>query len=113
MLRLFGETVMVDIKELLELKEKLTNFHSIQLDKLGFPPEAKESFFKIVDDRFEKSDKTPSSYEGIIKNTFYQTIRIRNKLFRKWEKKAIKNRGNIVWDSSNGTMKRNDYGTEK
>ena len=105
---------MVDIKELLETKERLNSFYSNQLEKLSFPKEAREAFLHIVDEQYNAEEKKDASvYEGIIKNTFYQTVKVRNKLLRKYEKKAIKNRGHIIWDSNHGMMRRNDYGTEE
>lgn len=102
-----------DIKEFTEKKEKLNGVYEESLKNIKLPVELIGKFFNTVNDIF--NNKLPNWNDGepidlykiILEKSYYDLLKMRRNAISKWNKKVIKNRGNIIWDSSKGTY-RND-----
>lgn len=96
---------MIDIKLFTETKEELNGFYLGKMKQFKFPDEIQKEFFRLVDERFHSTRKLEDEcihYERVIRFTFKEFILFHNRMISKMEKKNIKNRGNVIWNSMKG-----------
>lgn len=92
-----------NLKELIEIKEKLNGFYLGRMKMYGFLPDAQSSFISIVEERFNSTLSEVADhadhYEKVIRYTFTELVKFHNKQQSKMEKKNLKNRGTVIWNT--------------
>lgn len=99
---------MIDIKLFTETKEELNGFYLGKLKQFKIPIKVQEEFFKLVDERFHSTRKLEDEcihYERVIRFTFKEFVIFHNRIQKKMEKKSLKNRGTLIWNSEKGQYK--------
>lgn len=101
-----------DLKELYVQMEELNGIYSKKLDEMTMYPEKKEEFFNMVKEIFrqkveEVKEVAPIDfYKFILQQNFYQVKKLYRNQVNKHNKKIIRNRGDVVWNGSRGTYRR-------
>lgn len=103
--------MITDIKELTEQIEEINGRYSKKMDEMKMLPERKEEFFAMVKTAFQSRLDTIKEvepivlYDFMIRQNFYEVTKLYRNHVNKHNKKVIRNRGNVLWDSKKGTYR--------
>jgi len=102
---------MIDLKKFIEKKEEINGIYQKVLNEMQVSKENQETFFSKIDELFKDKVKTTEKdhvllYKQIAYNVFLVLKKTRRNYFSKLNKKLLKNRGNVFWDSRKGTYRK-------
>jgi hypothetical protein len=102
---------MIDIKDFTEKMESLNGEYIKCLEKMGMPKDNQEFFLKevrnIFDSKIGEWKEDPIKlYHFILHKAFFTLEKSRRNYISKHNKKLLKHRGNVLWDSSKGQYKK-------